>query len=109
MQINRPSKGGILSRGRLALMGSAAVVAGAVFLAGPRGYLVHNGVPPIAMAQAADATGPASFADVVQRVSPAVISVRVKLKNEIRPSRNLDNDSENAGSQLPVPKGSPFE
>jgi serine protease Do len=50
-------------------------------------------------AQAAEPAGPRGFADMVERVKPAVVSVRVRLKTEA------------AGEQLelPFPKGSPFE
>jgi serine protease Do len=48
-------------------------------------------------AQAAETAGPAGFAGIVQKVKPAVVSVRVRLK-----------DDDTSGQSL-IPKGSPFE
>jgi serine protease Do len=45
---------------------------------------------------------PAGFADIVEKVKPAVISVRVKMRTEAQPSASSDDD-------LPFPKGSPME
>jgi serine protease Do len=45
---------------------------------------------------------PVGFADIVEKVKPAVISVRVKMERKINPSSD-DQD------QLPLPPGSPFE
>ena len=42
------------------------------------------------------------FADIVEKVKPAVISVRVKIDRRPRPSASSDED-------LPFPPGSPFE
>jgi serine protease Do len=55
-------------------------------------------------AYAAETAGPPGFADVVQKVKPAVISVRVKLNDE-----DTSVGSGGNGGQLPFPKGSPFE
>jgi serine protease Do len=56
-------------------------------------------------AHAAEAAGPPGFVDVVQKVKPAVVSVRVKVKDEDASVGSGGND----GGQLPFPKGSPFE
>src|SRR3954468_8973444 len=45
---------------------------------------------------------PAGFADIVEKVKPAVISVRVKMRTEAQPSASSDDE-------LPFPKGSPME
>jgi serine protease Do len=45
---------------------------------------------------------PAGFADIVEKVKPAVISVRVKMRMEAQPSASSDDD-------MPFPKGSPME
>jgi serine protease Do len=94
-----------LSRRRLALLASVATVAGAIMLAGPGGFAPLGETPAFTAAHAAEATGPAGFADIVQNVKPAVFSVRVKLKSE-GPSLS-SNDKES--NQPPFPKGSPFE
>lgn len=106
MEIINLPKQTALVRHRLALTGSVAVIAGAIFAAGP--LLPYGGVPMITPADAAQTVGPQSFADIVQKVAPAVISVRVKFKDSGGPSIS-SNDSENGEGQAPFPKGSPFE
>ena len=100
-------KPAILSRGRLALLASVATVAGAMMLAGPGGSPQLAQMTTFTAAHAAEAAGPVGFADVVQKVKPAVFSVRVKLKGE-SPSVS-SNDNGGKENQLPFPKGSPFE
>ncbi len=67
----------IFPRHRLILVASTAILGVTVLLAGPSGY-----VPTwVSSARAADSTvtHPASFADLVAKVKPAVISVQVKI------------------------------
>jgi serine protease Do len=77
-------------------MASVAGVGGALLLGGPAQF--YNVKAPAfatqaqAAAQAAERTGPASFAGVVQKVKPAVISIRVK----------LDDESQTTGSGDPM-------
>jgi serine protease Do len=95
----------ILTPRRLVLLASVAAVAGTMLAAGPGGYLNFAQSPLIAPAQAAgEVHGPVGFADVVQKVKPAVISVKVKLQKE-GPELSSNED----GDAMPVPKGSPFE
>ncbi len=84
---------------RLAML---ATVASAALIFGSLGYSNLGAAAQVAPAQAAETAGPAGFADVVQRVKPAVISVRVKMKGEGPSVSSNDNAS-------PFPKGSPFE
>ena len=70
-----------LARRRLVLLASAASIAGALVLAGPHGYGPLTGAALVTRANATEMAGPAGFADMVQRVKPAVVSVRVKLKS----------------------------
>jgi len=67
---------------RAALLASAAGVGAVLILGGP-GFTTRYSFPSLSSAQAAtpaaEANRPASFADVVQKVKPAVISVRVKI------------------------------
>ena len=44
---------------------------------------------------------PSGFADIVEKVKPAVISVRVKMR--------VDAQSTSSDDELPFPKGSPME
>jgi serine protease Do len=98
----------ILSARRIALLATtiAGIGAAALFLA-PN--MTLNASPFGTPAQAQNLTEkvqqlpqhPVGFADIVERVKPAVISVRVKVE---RPSNsNLNEDD------LPFPPGSPFE
>ena len=66
---------------RIILLSSAAGLAVALLIAGPGGYLPHAMPAWSFAAQAADATSQpvAGFADLVAKVKPAVIAVRVKL------------------------------
>ena len=89
-----------LAARRLTLLGSVAGLAIAILAAGPGSHLniPLAGTPAIAAEAAAQ---PAGFADLVAKVKPAVISVRVKI-NEA--STGLDQQKE-----LPFPPGSPME
>ena len=91
---------------RLALLGSVAVLGAAVLAAGPAGYLP---TPVWSTAHAADAasTAPAGFADLVTKVKPAVISVRVKIDETANmASMSEDNDDRQT---VPFAPGSPME
>lgn len=88
---------------RLTLMGSVAAVAIAAVLAGPQGYrLVESAA---AAPQAVETTqGPASFADLVAKVKPAVISVKVKI------DQAADTQDQGGDEGLPPGlEGTPFE
>jgi serine protease Do len=88
---------------RLTLMASVAALGIAVLAAGPGGYL--QGQPTFPMvAHAATMTGekPVGFAEIVEKVTPAVISVRVK----------IDQAKQHLGSnedEGPARRGSPFD
>jgi serine protease Do len=84
-----------------------AALLGAVALAALGGVAVETSVAPVsAAATTAQApAGPASFADVVDRVKPAVVSVKVKLSD----ADQVDDDDSDAAPGLPdIPKNSPF-
>ena len=77
-------------RRRLVLMGSVAALAVAALLGGPSTF---KQIPALSNpVQAAEATTqhPADFADLIEKVKPAVISVRVKLEQTAQ-SGNSDN------------------
>jgi len=93
----------ILRPRRLALLASAAGLAIAVLVAGPGGYLPLNLPAWTASAHAAEtAQAPAGFADLVAKVKPAVISVRVKIDadngNAALTQRESDQNSDQSGS-----------
>jgi serine protease Do len=77
-----------------------------VLLAGPGGYWPSSfGTQP---ASAADSTmqHPAGFAELVTKVKPAVISVRVKIPASAEPALMQNGDDE---QQIPAQPGSPFD
>src|SRR5271170_5076303 len=85
---------------------------GAVALAALGGFAVETSVAPVsAAATTAEApavqapAGPASFADVVDRVKPAVVSVKVKLTDADPVD---DEDSDGIPGMPDIPKNSPF-
>jgi serine protease Do len=101
-----PSKPrGVLSARRLALL--ATTIAGL----GAAAYVIAPSVAPNAGYLAAQAQNltkeaqkaqtPVGFADIVERVKPAVVSVRVKM--------NGPELSGFTGEDMPFPKGSPFD
>jgi serine protease Do len=78
---------------RLALLASAAGLGTAVLFGGPGA--IDMLAPSIATAQTAQNTRIASFADVVAKVKPAVVSVRVKMNDaNARSMTGFNNDSE---------------
>ncbi len=97
----------VLTGRRLALLATVAGLGMAVLVAGPGGYLPVNLPSWTSSAQAADATipHPASFADLVAKVKPAVISVRVKLGD----SAKLTSMTEGGDNAIPFAPGSPME
>jgi serine protease Do len=91
-----------------------AALLGAVALAALGGVAVETSVATVSAAattaQAGATTaqapaGPASFADVVDRVKPAVVSVKVKLSDADSVD---DEDSDGIPSMPDIPKNSPF-
>jgi serine protease Do len=91
---------------RVALLASVAALGLAAVVAGPGFYQTsHTGFGPSA-AQAAETTAlphPASFADIVAKVKPAVISVRVKIDGaQVSSLRHNSRDDE-------ATPGSPME
>jgi serine protease Do len=91
-----------LTARRLTLLASVAGLGIAVLIAGPGGYNPLN-LPASwnSSAQAAETLSqhPAGFADLVAKVKPAVISVRVK----------LDGMSNTSSEDSPFSPGSPYE
>jgi len=71
---------GLLSKRRLVLLASVAAIGGAVVFAGPGGYqpMTLGG----SAAHAVEVAPQAGFADLIEKVKPAVISVRVKIEKD---------------------------
>ena len=103
MKSNHPKRK-VLEPRRLTLLGSAAALAIAVLVAGPGGYYRSDLAAIGVSAHAAEAAQhPAGFADLVAKVKPAVISVRVKI---VGSAKTASTDQDNT---LPFPPGSPLE
>ena len=91
---------------RLALMASVAGLGIAMVAAGPATLRAFD-LSPLSAAQAAEAaTSPAGFADLVAKVKPAVISVRVRIEESAN-TNGMSWREEN--STNPFPPGSPME
>jgi len=85
-----------------------AALLGAVALAALGGVAFENSIAPVSAAATSAqpaAGGPASFADVVDRVKPAVVSVKVKLSDADQVD---DEDSDGVPGLPDIPKNSPF-
>ena len=92
---------------RLALLASVAGLSMAVLVIGPGGYRPLNLPAWTASAHAAEtAQAPAGFGDLVAKVKPAVISVRVKIDDDGGNAMVSERDSDGAD---PDQSGSPFE
>jgi serine protease Do len=107
-----PKQRNILSPRRLTLLTSVAGLGLALFVAGPGGYLQTSLPTWASAARAADATiqHPVGFADLVAKVKPAVISVRVKIDESAKMTSMKENDNEENDKDVsPFTPGSPME
>ena len=101
---NRPRKG--LSLRRMALLGSVAAVAAAMLVGGPGAFKPQLSALT-GPAQAAETTlqRPADFSDLIAKVKPAVISVRVKIEQGAQTSSSEDNGNERQSAPAGLPDG----
>ena len=98
-----------LSARRLVLLASVAAVGAALLVGGPGGY--HANLPAwTAAASAADSTmqHPSGFADIVTKVKPAVISVRVKIPASAEPA-SMQQQGDDDQDAVPTVPGSPMD
>jgi serine protease Do len=104
-----PQKAKKLTARRAVLLASVAGLGAAALLAGPSFYRPSGVNFGTAAASAAETTAlphPASFADIVAKVKPAVISVRVKIDGaQVSALRHNSNDDES----IPFAPGSPMQ
>jgi serine protease Do len=104
---SQPEQRKVLTARRLTLLASVGGLGLAVLLAGPGGYRLFNLPAWAPSAQAAETVQqPAGFADLVAKVKPAVISVRVKIEESAKATSMSQNDN---GNVLPFQPGSPSE
>jgi serine protease Do len=98
-----------LSARRLSLLASVAVFGAAIAVAGDAGYNQFAPSAWMTSAHAAETTQqmPQGFADLVAKVKPAVISVRVKVDQTAGESSNMLNNEQ--PNLPPFLEGSPFE
>jgi serine protease Do len=104
-----PNNRKFLSARRLVLLASVAAVGTALLMAGPGGY--HANLPAwTAAASAADSTmqHPSGFADIVTKVKPAVISVRVKIPASAEPA-SMQQQGDDDQDAVPAVPGSPMD
>jgi serine protease Do len=109
----------VLSVRRVALLASVAAIGAAMLIAGPNGYWPSGLQFGTSAARAADDTmtqpmqHPAGFADLVTKVKPAVISVRVKIPASAQPAMMQGEDqgegSDDNQQQIPAQPGSPLD
>jgi serine protease Do len=90
----------VLSARRVVLMASAAVIGAGVLFSGAQ-FATKPGAAFLSPAYAQTTQRPVGFADIVEKVKPSVISVRVKVDGGAR-TMNFEGDS-------PFPPGSPME
>src|SRR6186713_901667 len=98
-----PNKARILPLRRLALLATtvAGLAVGGILVAPTLSPFAPGALAQNLSQQAQQVARPTGFADIVEKVKPAVISVRVKLEASAQPMANTD--------ELPFPKGSPME
>jgi serine protease Do len=103
-----PNKSRVLGVRRLTLLASVAGLGALVLLGAPALYRpagIDFGASPARAAETA-LPHPAGFADIVARVKPAVISVRVKIDGTAEPAATRQNDSDET---IPFAPGSPMQ
>jgi len=101
---SHPAPHQILKPRRLTLLASVAALSMAVLVVGPGGYRPFNLPAWTASAQAAETIqNSAGFADLVAKVKPAVISVRVKIDGDgdNMPVSQRDEDGNSDQSESP--------
>jgi serine protease Do len=91
----------VLSARRLILLASAAVISAGVLFSGAEFVTKPQSAFLASPAYAQSSQRPVGFADIVEKVKPSVISVRVKMDGGAR-TMSFDGDS-------PFPPGSPME
>src|SRR5437016_5957537 len=103
MSVPPARKPRVLTAPRLALLAGVAGLSATVLFASP-GFAPNAGFPSgsAAYAQTQNAQRPVGFADIVEKVKPAVISVRVKMGAAPQTSGLSSNDN-------PLGENSPFE
>ncbi len=107
---SNPQKPRALTARRVTLLATVAALGGAMLLAGPGGYRPSSLAWTSAASAADTATQhPAGFADLVTKVKPAVISVRVKIDAASDPQLMKEMQQNSDQEAVPFEPGSPME
>src|SRR5215472_8429425 len=108
-QINSDTqKSRYLTIRRLTLLASVGALGATVLLAGPASHWQSPAGAVPANAVELGMQRPVGFAEIVAKVKPAVISVRVKVSGSAKPALSQD-DSDDGERQIPVQPGSPLD
>jgi serine protease Do len=97
-----------LNARRLTLLASVGVLGAAVLLGGPATYWQSATGALRANAAESDTQRPVGFADIVAKVKPAVISVRVEVSGSARAALSQDEGDDDE-QQSPVQPGAPLD
>ncbi len=103
------SKPRALRARRVALLASVAGLGACLLFAGPGFYQssgLNFGAPPAQAAETTSLAHPSGFSEIVAKVKPAVISVRVKITGGAEPTAMRGDDNDQA---IPFAPGSPME
>jgi serine protease Do len=92
-----PRRTGLTPR-RIALLGSVAAIAAGLLVGGPGGFRQLSTLQPVQAAETIT-QHPADFADLIAKVKPAVVSVRVK----------IDQGADASSADNPSQRNSPME
>src|SRR5215813_162816 len=108
-QINSDTqKSRYLAIRRLTLLASVGALGATVLLAGPASHWQSPAGAVPANAVELGMQRPVGFAEIVAKVKPAVVSVRVKVSGSAEPAV-LHDDSDDGERQIPVQPGSPLD
>jgi serine protease Do len=97
-----------LTARRLTLLASVGALGATVLLAGPASHWQPAAGALPANAAEVGMQRPAGFADIVAKVKPAVISVRVTVAGSAEPALSQD-DGDDEDQQIPVQPGAPLD
>ena len=101
----------VLTARRLTLLASVGAVGAAMLFSGLPSYPTATATFGTPTASAAETTmaHPVGFADIVAKVKPAVISVRVKIPASAEPALLQQNRDDDDQDQIPAQPGSPLD
>src|SRR6516165_7411399 len=98
-----------LAARRMTLLASVGALGVAMLLVGPGGQYWRSSVGTVpASAAETGMQRPVGFADIVAKVKPAVISVRVKVSGSAEPA-TLPEEGDDGEQQIPAQPGSPLD